>query len=57
MFGGSYLPSSANGGETDPSCANFTSAVTATGTSPLLLEPVSATTTSTCPLCPSGGCD
>ncbi len=55
-LGGTYLPSQANGGETDPRCATFGDTLTATGTSPALDDPVVATASANCPLCPGSDC-
>ncbi len=48
----SYLPSIAEGGETNPALATFKDTFTAVGTSPLLSDPVVEMRTATCPLCP-----
>ncbi|MEQ6292130.1 hypothetical protein ACFPAG_16105 [Vogesella sp. GCM10023246] len=50
-YSGSYTPSQANGGITDPSTAQFSDTVTAIGTNPALQEDQKATITATCPLC------
>jgi hypothetical protein len=49
---GSYYPSQANGGVTDPGEAMFSDTLTATGSSPLLAAPVTTMVTAHCPLCP-----
>lgn len=51
-LGGSYYPTAANGGLTDPRTAMFSESFTATGRSPLLANPVTAVISTNCSLCP-----
>ncbi len=51
-FDDSFLPSQANGGETDPGDAQYSNTVTATGENTDLGLSVEQTATATCPLCP-----
>jgi hypothetical protein len=49
---GFYYPAAAKGGVTDPDAAMFDDTFTATGTNPLLGEPVVEMVSANCPLCP-----
>lgn len=51
-YSGSYFPTQANGGITDPATAQFSDTATAIGKNPALQEDQKAEITATCPLCP-----
>jgi hypothetical protein len=53
---GSYLPAEADGGATDPRCANFSDTLTAIGTSPVIGGLVVTEVSAHCPLCPGSDC-
>lgn len=51
-YSGSYVPTQADDGITDPATARFTDTATAIGKNPALPEDQKATSTAICPLCP-----
>jgi hypothetical protein len=52
VFSSFYYPATAEGGVTDPDLAAFSGNVTATGTSPFIVEPVVEVLAANCTLCP-----